>query len=264
MDNSMQPMIDFPTSALMTSKDSSILSYSRGVGRSGHRGCGGRRFTKRGRGSGSQTYRPHQNNQFTRPCSQICNRIGHTTLDCYHRMDYSFQGKNPPEKLVVMATSYNPVGEQTWFVDSGATNHITNDLRNLSIHLGYQGTDKVSIGILNSGSSVILTPSCLNLIMFYMCLKYPLTFCLSISLQRTINVSLTWIPLCFKFKIEHRGRSFSEGGVAMDCILSLAQQLFFSFIWSLNIHQCESFCNHLAQMVGTSIFLCVSKHHLQY
>lgn len=160
MDNSMQPMIDFPTSALMTSKDSSILSYSRGGGRSGHRGCGGRRFTKRGRGSGSQTYQPHQNNQFTRPCSQICNRIGHTTLDCYHRMDYSFQGKNPPEKLVVMATSYNPVGEQTWFVDSGATNHITNDLRNLSIHLGYQGTDKVSIGILNSGSSVILTPSC--------------------------------------------------------------------------------------------------------
>lgn len=42
--------------------------------------------------------------------------------------------------------SYSPANDQTWYTDSGATNHITNDLRNLSLHSGYQGNDIVSIG----------------------------------------------------------------------------------------------------------------------
>ena len=33
-----------------------------------------------------------------------------------------------------------------WFVDSGATNHITSNLINLSLHASYNGGDKVSIG----------------------------------------------------------------------------------------------------------------------
>jgi len=34
----------------------------------------------------------------------------------------------------------------SWFVDSGATNHITSNLNNLSLHAPYNGVDKVSIG----------------------------------------------------------------------------------------------------------------------
>lgn len=62
-----------------------------------------------------------------------------------------------------MAASYNP--EQTWFADTRATNHITNDMNNLSIQSEYQGTDKVAISngqglqILISGSSMVRTPS---------------------------------------------------------------------------------------------------------
>ena len=36
--------------------------------------------------------------------------------------------------------------DQSWFVDSGATNHITSNLNNLSLHTPYHGADKVTIG----------------------------------------------------------------------------------------------------------------------
>uniref|UniRef100_A0A2N9FMC6 Integrase catalytic domain-containing protein n=1 Tax=Fagus sylvatica TaxID=28930 RepID=A0A2N9FMC6_FAGSY len=34
-------------------------------------------------------------------------RVGHLALDCYHRMDYSYQGRHPPAKLVALASSNN-------------------------------------------------------------------------------------------------------------------------------------------------------------
>jgi hypothetical protein len=37
-----------------------------------------------------------------RPSCQICGKPGHLALDCYHRMDYSYQGKNPPSQFAAM------------------------------------------------------------------------------------------------------------------------------------------------------------------
>ena len=36
-----------------------------------------------------------------RPTCQICGNLGHLAIDCYHRMDYAYQGKHPPTKLVL-------------------------------------------------------------------------------------------------------------------------------------------------------------------
>lgn len=36
--------------------------------------------------------------------------------------------------------------DPSWFVDSGATNHITSNLNNLSLHAPYNGVDKMSVG----------------------------------------------------------------------------------------------------------------------
>lgn len=50
-------------------------------------------------------------------------------------------------------------GNETWYTDSGATNHVTSGLENLSFRSSYQGGDCVSVGngtsleIKNSGSS---------------------------------------------------------------------------------------------------------------
>jgi hypothetical protein len=55
---------------------------------------------------------PHQsaapNNEFTSnapprvPC-QICGKTSHQALDCFHRMDYAYQGRHPPSQLAAMA-----------------------------------------------------------------------------------------------------------------------------------------------------------------
>ena len=37
-------------------------------------------------------------------------------------------------------------GETTWFKDTGATNHVTSDLNNLSIHSDYVGNNNLVIG----------------------------------------------------------------------------------------------------------------------
>lgn len=40
-----------------------------------------------------------------RESCQICKRNGHSALDCYHRMDFVYQGRHPPARLAAMATS---------------------------------------------------------------------------------------------------------------------------------------------------------------
>lgn len=41
----------------------------------------------------------------TRPTSQICGKSRHTALDCYNKMDFSYQRKHPPVKLAAMASA---------------------------------------------------------------------------------------------------------------------------------------------------------------
>lgn len=52
-----------------------------------------------------------------------------------------------------------------WYVDSAATNHITNDLNNFSFYEPYQGSDQVQVGngsslsIQNTGQGILPTPT---------------------------------------------------------------------------------------------------------
>ena len=82
----------------------------------------GRGRNNNGRGKGRGPSSNHFNHQFSpsqfsqpqgsntrleRPIYQICGKTGHLALDCYHRMDYAYQGKHPPTKLAAMVTSSN-------------------------------------------------------------------------------------------------------------------------------------------------------------
>ena len=114
----------------------------RGKGNFNHRGGRG------GRNAGNQS--PHYNH-FTpfqpqqsssslfaprsdRPICQICNKLGHTTIDCYHRMDYAYQGKHPPTKLTAMATASNAslAQEQPWLANNVVTDHVIANLNQLN------------------------------------------------------------------------------------------------------------------------------------
>jgi hypothetical protein len=67
------------------------------------------------------------------PC-QICGKLNHIALDCFHRMDYAFQGKKPPSQLQAMVAHNNTAYEdQDWYADSAANAHITHDLSTLHI-----------------------------------------------------------------------------------------------------------------------------------
>jgi hypothetical protein len=133
-----------------------------------HRGRGRNNYT-RGRGGRSQSYSHNSNftpshppqqqqsqvSQFPpqgkteRPTCQICWKMGHYAIDCYHRMDFAYQGKNPTTKLAAMASASNlqhTQNTETWLTDSGASDHITASANNLSPQVPYQGQEQVSVG----------------------------------------------------------------------------------------------------------------------
>jgi len=103
------------------------------------------------------------------PC-QICGKLNHSALDCFHRMDFSFQGRHPPPQLAAMTAQTNPdLDEQQWFADSGANAHVTTELENLTVQpQPFQGTDSVAVGngaglaIEHTGSATFLSTSPLS------------------------------------------------------------------------------------------------------
>jgi hypothetical protein len=95
------------------------------------------------------------------PC-QICGKTSYQALDCFHMMDYSFQGRHPPSQLTAMVAHINSeLEDQQWLADSGANAHITNELEPLSVQQPFQGNDSVAVGnvaglkIENTGSTIL-------------------------------------------------------------------------------------------------------------
>uniref|UniRef100_A0A2N9ELB4 Reverse transcriptase Ty1/copia-type domain-containing protein n=2 Tax=Fagus sylvatica TaxID=28930 RepID=A0A2N9ELB4_FAGSY len=137
-------------------------SYNRGRGgrNSSNRGRGGRSFGSYPSYPNPQSQMPQSTNsqppsQFSpqgkseRPTCQICWKVGHYAIDCYHRMDFAYQGKNPPTKLAAMASASNlqhTQGSETWLTDTGATDHITSNAFSLTTPTPYQGSEQVTVG----------------------------------------------------------------------------------------------------------------------
>uniref|UniRef100_A0A2N9J617 Integrase catalytic domain-containing protein n=1 Tax=Fagus sylvatica TaxID=28930 RepID=A0A2N9J617_FAGSY len=135
--------------------------YNRGKGRNSfNRGRGGRSFNSYP--SQHQTQLPQPSNPISQPSSQpgsygkserptcqICWKIGHYAIDCYHRMDFAYQGKNPPTKLAAMANASNlhyTQNSETWLTNSGASDHIIANASTLNSQTPCQGTEQVTVG----------------------------------------------------------------------------------------------------------------------
>ena len=79
---------------------------------------------------------------------KICGKLGHLAIDCYHRMDYAYQGKHPPTKLAAMAIASNLclAQDQSWLADIVATDHVTTSLNHLSFPKPYTTQDHLNVG----------------------------------------------------------------------------------------------------------------------
>lgn len=139
-----------------------------------------------------------------------CRNVGHVTGECF-----AFKRAYPN---VVFPTYPKPrapqahvatLGEssQGWLLDSGATNHVTNDLSNLDIHSPYDGNDELIIGdgtalpIAHIGKFSLHTPT--HTFIFHNVLHVP-------SISRNIlsisqfckdnNTSFEFLPSSFRVK----------------------------------------------------------------
>jgi len=98
------------------------------------RGNGGRNNSNSNGGSGGRNF-------LAGVFCQLCGKEGHTVVRCFKRFDTNFTG--PPQKSASSANTA-PYGVDTnWYVDSGATDHITGDLEKLSFRDKYRGGEQV-------------------------------------------------------------------------------------------------------------------------
>jgi hypothetical protein len=87
----------------------------------------------------------------------VCYKVGHTTSICWYRFDESH---TLDDHIAVAATSSN---DPNWYLNSGATHHITGKLQKLMMHERYQGNDQIraaneeGMDINHIGQSVIPT-----------------------------------------------------------------------------------------------------------
>lgn len=119
------PTIDQPQANVA---NTSSRGNGRSSGRSGRGSYRGGRSNNGGRSSG-------RGNHLT---CQLCGRNGHTVHKCYHRFDVHFFGTlaqpdsnpNPPTdspQSYISESSFSDDSPSSWFLDSGATNHMANN-----------------------------------------------------------------------------------------------------------------------------------------
>jgi histone deacetylase 1/2 len=110
----------------------------------------------------------------------------HSIAECWHRFDENYV---PDQRLIAAATTstYSYGVDTNWYIDTGATDHITGELEKLSMKNKYHGGDQIhtasgsgmdhttsgsSMDISHIGHTTIRTPHCdIHLIMFFLFLR---------------------------------------------------------------------------------------------
>lgn len=75
---------------------------------------------------------------------QICLKRGHNASICWYRFDEQYGPTASPQAFVAQPFSSSTPTE--WFLDSGASHHVTSNLNNLSSYIPYTGLDSLQIG----------------------------------------------------------------------------------------------------------------------
>ena len=90
---------------------------------------------------------------------QICHKRKHSAAECWNRYDTD----NEEDLQALAAMNHQDNSDQQFYVDSGATSHMTNNTGNLDHVKPYRGNDKIIVGngqdlnILHIGSAYLNT-----------------------------------------------------------------------------------------------------------
>lgn len=106
----------------------------------------------------SQGYAPShsagdRHSPYARPSCQICGKVGHTVVRCWHRMDEFYQDEPPSAPSTVLAATSSYKIYPNWYSDTGAIDHITSDLDRLAVRERDHGGEQVQVGN-GAGSTV--------------------------------------------------------------------------------------------------------------
>jgi histone deacetylase 1/2 len=94
---------------------------------------------------------------------QICDKEGHPAFRCWKRFNKNYQGPNSERSANAATGSYGAEGP--WFIDSGATDHITGELDKLTTRERYNGQEQIhgpngkGMDIHHIGQSLYHTPN---------------------------------------------------------------------------------------------------------
>ncbi|KAK9217646.1 hypothetical protein WN943_006274 [Citrus x changshan-huyou] len=93
------------------------------------------------------------------PC-QICLKVGHTAAECWHRFKKNFvpHPNRRRETRGAYVASTDGQSSGAWYLDSGATNHVTNALRKISMNSEYQGNGQLAVGNVSESIRSISDP----------------------------------------------------------------------------------------------------------
>ncbi|PKU59630.1 hypothetical protein MA16_Dca028105 [Dendrobium catenatum] len=149
-------------SSLQLTPPTTALVASRGRGR-------GRFNTSRGRPapllkSNSNAASSNRGGRSSRPfvACQICGKSGHTAVRCWYRHDPQYSSDPPTSALFSPA---NATSAAEWYLDSGASSHLTSDPNLLQSSQSYTGTNQVVLGngqqlpIQTTGNGILPTPA---------------------------------------------------------------------------------------------------------
>ncbi|PKU79142.1 Retrovirus-related Pol polyprotein from transposon TNT 1-94 [Dendrobium catenatum] len=97
---------------------------------------------------------------------QICKKKGHGAETCWHRLNLNYTSNQHTAKSNRALTAQQDSTANTdWYIDSGASSHMTNNIDNLDSYNTYTGHDSVTLGdgrtvpIAHTGSGILPTPS---------------------------------------------------------------------------------------------------------
>jgi hypothetical protein len=105
---------------------------------------------------------------FDRPIYQLCSKKGHTTDRCYKWFDVTYRpppprARPPSPRALFVHLGFAP--HESWYLDSGASAHVSSDLNCLSTYSPYAGSEQFKVGddkglnILYTGLTILVTNS---------------------------------------------------------------------------------------------------------